>query len=591
MTSAAIITSAALVLLLVFLYKEVLRPAVTFILVIALLMVCRVISPEEALAGFANEQLWIIVLLLLLSNTLSKTTLINDLFSTTFKGVSSARGFIGRMVLSVGLPSALLNNTPLVAMTMPFIDSWSKRRNIPSSQVLMPLSYISILGGCVTLLGTSTNLIVNGLAVEYGEESLGVFDFAAVGSVMLLLGSIYVLFTFRKLLPANAPIMEQAESREYFVEAMVRKGSKLIGQDIQSAGLRQLDGVFLAEVNRGDQQFRPVEPTLVLEEGDGLIFVGDTERVLDITSPELGLSLPKHTEMPLGDMKEVVEVVLAPQSSMRGIAVKDSDFRGRFNAAILAIHRNGQRVEGKIGDIVLEAGDAMLVIAGGDFLGTLKRTRDFYLVSKVKGLHDISRSASWLLFIGLISAIVLSVADLVPLFTSLVVLTMGTVISGMQPPAELRSKVDVDLILIIAMGLALGKAMINSGVADASANALIGALTTGGVGHTNNLLLIGGFFLITNLLAAFMTSKAAVAITLPIALSTAHGLGLPVTPFILVVAFGGAANFITPIGYQTNLMVYGPGGYSFADYLRFGLPLTLLYLVVCTLVLGWQFGL
>lgn len=576
----AIIVCSVIVFLVIFLYTELLRPTVSFIIAAGALLVFGVINPKEALLGFANEQLWVIILLLMLSGTLSKTKIVDGFFNQIFKGTKTVKGFILRMMVGIGIPSAFLNNTPLVAMMMPYVYRWSKEKNVSASKLLIPLSYASILGGCITLIGTSTNMITNGLAIEYGESSLGIFDFAYVGLPMLFLGGIYVLLMSGRILPDKPSNMDQTESREYFVETLVKKNSPLIGKNIGSAGLRNLEGLFLVEVLRANKRFKPVSPKLVLEEEDVLIFVGDTERILDIADPKMGLSLPKAANLQLGDMREVVEIVLAPQSSLRGRTVRDSDFRSSFNAAILAIHRNGERIPGKIGDIELAAGDAMLVLSGSDFLSRLKKSRDFYLVSKVRELRDIPLALSYTLIVGLLAAIGLAVFGLVPLFTSLFVLVISTIVFKIQRASELRTSVDFELIIMIAMGLALGKGMINSGVADTLAQTVSSLLSpTGGLG------LMAGFFVITNLLSAFMTSKAGVAIVLPVALSTAHSLGLPIEPFILVVAFGGAANFITPIGYQTNLMVYGPGGYAFKDYMRFGLPLTILYLVICTLIL------
>jgi di/tricarboxylate transporter len=583
---SAIIVLSVIVLMILFLYKETLRPSLIFLAAVMALLLAGVISPSEALHGFGNEQLALIVMLLILSNTLGETRLIQSIFQKIFSLRDSPKVFMIKMLASVGLSSAFLNNTPLVAIMMPYVNAWTKAKNEPISHYLIPLSFASILGGCVTLIGTSTNLIANGLAIEYGEEGLQIFDFAYAALPMLVIGSLYILWFSKKLLPAHSDKKEERVEREYFVEIIVEENSPLAGQTLEQAGLRNMKGLFLIEIIKRRATIRPASPDAKVRVGDKLIFAGDTKSIAELNLPALGLSLPSFSKLPENDKESVIEVVVSPNSILIGQPIKDSDFRSLYNGAIMAVHRNGERLSGKIGDLELQAGDMLLVLAGRDFLNRLRRSTDFYLVSQVQDIPTEDQGGAWALTIGLLIAITLAILDVVPLFTSTAFLVVASILMGMQKLGEMRKKIDFDLIIIIAMGLALGKSMINSGLAGSLAASFSEVMDPFG-----SWGLLFGFFLLTNLLTAFMTSKAAIAILLPIAISIAHTKGLPVPAFILIVAYGGAASFSTPIGYQTNLMVYGPGGYTFSDYFRIGFPLTLIYGLVATTVLIWLYGL
>ena len=323
----AIIVLLVILMMIIFLYKEVLRPTITFIVAVMILLIAKVISPSEALHGFANEQLAVIIMLLILSNTLGKTGLIRNLFTRIFSPQDSPRRFMVKMLSSVGLSSALLNNTPLVAIMMPYVYSWTKEKKEPISKYLIPLSYASILGGCVTLIGTSTNLIANGLAMEYGEPSLSIFDFAYAGFPMLILGSAYILLFSGRMLPAHSPEMESGVGREYFVETIVKEGSPMAGMTVEEAGLRNLKGLFLVEIIKKRAVIRPAPPDVKVQVGDRLIFAGDTKSITELTRPNFGLSLPNPSQLPDGDKDSVVELVVSQNSSLLGQRVQDTDFR------------------------------------------------------------------------------------------------------------------------------------------------------------------------------------------------------------------------------------------------------------------------
>lgn len=587
-TIDAIVVGAVILFLIVSLYWGFVKPVLAFLIAIVVLVISGLITPKEAVSGFANEQLAVIILLLAISGMIHRVGALDLLFKSWFDRKNSPRAFLAKMIATVGASSAFLNNTPLVAMFVPYVYSWSKDKGYPASKLLIPLSYASILGGCITLIGTSTNLIVNGLAVDAGEPPIRMFDFLPVGSVMLVLGSLYLYFFSSRLLPSNQLAMDELteSSREYFVETQVREGSPLIGKDLENAGLRDLAGLFLVEINRKGVIISPVRRNEVLEEGDELFFVGDPHKVSELSDPSLGLSLPKNCEMPIDSSSNIVEVVISQNSDLVGKIIRETNFRAKFDGAILAVHRNGEQLKGHIGEIEMKAGDALLILAGNDLQARMKHAPAFYQISTVREIRKVAGWKKVLLAGGFALAIGCAAFDLVPLFTSLLALTVLLLLVGVTTGQAIRRGLDMELIMVIALGLALGKAIENSGVSNLIADMVLPMSAV--IGAAGILAVI---FIVTNLLSAFMTSKAAVAIILPVSLSVAYALGHAIAPFVLIVAFGGAANFITPIGYQTNLMVYGPGRYSFSDFFKIGLPLTLVYLVVSTLILSYTYEL
>lgn len=583
LTSSIIILLATIIFLLCSLYLEWFKPTVTFFIAILIFIFGGVLTPNEALKGFANEQLAVIVLLLIISDIFKKSSVVNVLFHRLFGRSKSLSSFKLGMMTVVASFSAFFNNTPLVAMMMPYTNNWAIKNKVAPSKLLIPLSYAAILGGCVTLVGTSTNLIVNGLAIDAGFEPLSIFDFTAVGLPMLVIGLMYLLFFGNKLLPDTLTKKVDGErgSREFFVEAQIKSNSKLISGTVESAGFRALKGLYLVEVVRNESSFSPVAPDFILQEDDALIFAGETDALEGIKEGSLGLTLPKIVDRLLGEKSSTNEVVVSFNSSLIGKKVKETDFRARFDAAIVAIHRNGERLSGKIGDMELKAGDVLLVFSGSNFISRAKNNRAFYILSHTEEAEDINVKKVSVVFIALVVSVVVSAVSSISLLLCLACVLLLGILLKIMPLNEIRKGLDFDLIILIAFGLAFGKAMINSGASIYLADGFL--LLQNYLNPTLFLMLI---FLITNVLAAYITNKAAVAILFPISVSIALQLGLNPIPFILIVSFGAAANFITPIGYQTNLMVYGSGGYNFKDFMRIGWPLTLIYMVVSAVILG-----
>ena len=583
LTTPVILLLATIVFLLSALYLEWFKPTVSFFIAILVFIFGGILTPSEALNGFANEQLAVIVLLLIISDIFKKSSVVNVLFHRLFARSENVSSFKLGMMTVVASFSAFFNNTPLVAMMMPYTNNWAIKNKVAPSKLLIPLSYAAILGGCVTLVGTSTNLIVNGLAIDAGFKSLSIFDFTTVGLPMMVIGIIYLLLFGNKLLPDTRSTKEDGNkgSREFFVETQIKANSKLINQTVESSGFRALKGLYLVEVVRNDLSFSPVAPDFILRQDDALFFAGETKALEEIKEGSLGLTLPKIVDRLLGEKSSTNEVVVSFNSFLIGQKVKETDFRARFDAAIVAIHRNGERLSGKIGDMELKAGDVLLVFSGSNFISRAKNNRSFYILSHTEEPENINVKKVSLVFSALVFSVILSASTSVSLLLCLACVLLLGILLKIMPLNEIRKGLDFDLIILIAFGLAFGKAMMNSGASIYLADGFL--LLQNYLSPTLFLMLI---FLITNVLAAYITNKAAVAILFPISVSIAIQLGLNPIPFILIVSFGAAANFITPIGYQTNLMVYGSGGYNFKDFMKIGWPLTLIYMVVSSVILG-----
>ena len=582
-----ILVFIVLVFILISLYREILGPAFTFLVGVIVLGIFGVLTPAEILKGFGNEQIAVVIMLLLIGDVIRRTAVVEVIFDRLFKSARSYRGFMSRMTLLIAGFSAFLNNTPLVAVMIPYVHSWCKRNNISPSKFLIPLSYAAILGGSATLIGTSTNLIVNGLIVDQtiipDLEPLKIFDFAVVGVPMIVVGSLYLLFFGERLLPTKPDTLTQLSlgRREYMVEAKVLHKSPLIGKTIEEAGLRNQPGFHIVEIWRRGYKISVFGADFLLDRGDILILAGETEAIADMVKSRSGLNIPEVGMMSKKSRTEIVEVVVSQNSTIVNKTVRETGFRSKYDAAIVSVHRNGELIKGKVGEVILKAGDVLLLFTGENFVARTVATKDFYFISKVREMVKLEWYKSAILLGGLILAILLAALNLFPLFISLLLLLVASLAMRITHPRELPGAIDYNLALIIVLSLALGTAMVKTGTADLVADGVIRLFQPLGV-----IGILTGIYLITTILAAYITSKAAAAIIFPIALTTAINLSMDPMPFILITAYASAANFMTPVGFQTNLMVYGPGGYSFNDFFRVGAPLTFLYMVVCITILS-----
>ncbi|NPD46758.1 SLC13 family permease [Lentimicrobium sp. S6] len=573
------------------LYFNWLGASFTFVLGVLTLGFAGILSPKEILSGFANEQIIIIIVLLLIGDIIRSKGILNNFFEKfVFRGARTYHRFLGRMMFMVAGSSAFLNNTPLVAVMMPYVNKWSGKNDMASSKFLIPLSFAAILGGTITLIGTSTNLIVNGMLQDQkiipNFHSLDIFDFAWVGIPMSILGLTYLMIFSKKLLPSNKDISKNLESnlREYLVEVKITSKSDLIGKTVSKAGLRNLKSLYLVEVEREGYVYSATSPNFLLRQDDILSFAGDTAALAEIIDPSNGMQIEHAAEHQAEKKTGLLEVVVAANSVLVNKTVKQSNFRSKYDASVIAVHRNGEKLKGKIGNIIIKAGDVLLMLTGEDFESRSFRDREFYRISKLRTYEKPKVLDTIVLIGGLIAAIMLSAFKIIPLFIGVLGLLAIVLILGIANPKEIEKGIDFNLGLTISMALALGTAMTNTGVAADISHGIINLLAPLGI-----LGLLAGVYIATSILAAYITNVASVAILFPIVLSIAAEESLNPLPFVLLIAYAAAANFMTPIGYQTNMMVYGPGSYKFTDYLKIGLPLTVLYGVGAVLILWWRF--
>jgi len=585
----AVLVLVVLLLLLITLYFEFIGTGFTFIIAVAILAAFRVLTPGEILAGFANEQIAIIIMLLLLGDVFQRTSILDIFFDRVFNSSKTHRSFIVRLVFIVAPLSAFVNNTPLVALVMPYIHTWSAKNKVNVSKLLMPLSFATIIGGCATLIGTSTNLVVNGLVIEQniipGLKPLQIFDFASVGIPMILIGGLYLIFIGDRLMPDRKQIKENAtNSRDYIFELQLKKGSEVIGQTRKEAPFLKNDGFLLVEVFRDGFLHQQIGGDFVFEENDVLIFVGSKESIADLVTADKHRIMPQVGMFAKRPKSEIIEIVISHKSTMIGKQLKYENFRGKYDATVLAVHRNGENLTGQIAKINIRAGDTLLILAGSQFKEMSNSTRDFYVISSLREINRLGTLRTAVLIVGTPLIVILNVLGISKLFTGVLILLIIIQLLKIVKPKDMIQSVDYELAFVIALSLALGTAMIKTGLASSIAHGMMHVFRPFG-----KYGMLAGIYIITSLMASFITNKAAVAIIFPISLTIAVQLGVNPLPFILVVSFAAAANFMTPIGYQTNLMVYGPGGYKFKDFMKVGTPLTLIYMVVTILVLSLQY--
>ena len=471
---------------------------------------------------------------------------------------------------------------------IPYVKDWAQRTGNPASKFLIPLSFATILGGMITVIGTSTNLVLNGLVAEYHLPLLEFKDFFFLGVSVTVVGGLYLFFIGYKLLPANPNELEALREnlKEYIVETEISPSSKLIGKNVKDAGLRNLQDVFLVEVIRDDRVISPVAPEEILEPGDALFFSGNKESIYKLIREDNGLTIPKETEPESDDQFNFVEAVIPANSGLVGMRIKDSDFRKKFDSSIIAIHRNGKRVPGKVGEMQISAGDFLLLLSNDRRDQGRYDDSDLFFLSVPKKIKETKSKGKSILGVACFALLICGVVGLFPLFDICLIILAALVFFGVLNLTDIRRELDLSLLMILVCSLAIGVALEKSGTAEIMAKALIGTGKNFG-----SVAVLTSLFLVTIILTALITNAAAVAIVFPIAMSIAEQMHLSYTPFFVAIAFAASGDFMTPIGYQTNLMVYGPGGYTFKDFMRVGGPLTVIYTLICIAFISYYYNL
>lgn len=573
-----------LAVVLVLLFKEVVKASIAFFLGVIVLVSTGIVKPTDFLNDLANPQIATIILLIIVTSALRKNYRTEQYLDKLFAGAKSPQGFMLRMSVFVSGISAFVNNTPLVAVMMPYVYSWCKTHGAHPSKLMIPLSYAAILGGMMTVIGTSTNLVLNGFLAKNNLPVLGSSDFFVVGFSITVLGTLYMYFFGYNLLPEYKEVFNEAKAKapEYLMEVKVAS-PKLEGMTIKEAGLTNLKGIYLIELHRDMDIISPVKPEEILQLNDSLLFMGKPEKIMDLVNLGMGFAMPTQS-----NKTEIIEAVIPTGSSLIGKTPKECDFNHHFHAELVALHRKGEKIiNKKLQFVHLEQGDMLLLSVNEEFVEDMDQGYDLYILSKIEHETSPKISLKAKIFLAIFSVLFVSIAffDL-PMLTGVLIMVFLLLLLDLFTYKDITEKVDLDLLLMLACALTLGNAMVTTGAAKQIADGVLSVFSVFG----NQGLLIGIYFL-TLVLTAFLTNAAAVSIAFPIAYSLSQQLGIEGTPFFMAIVFAASGDFMTPIGYQTNLMVYNAGGYKPKDFLRVGFPMTIIYTIVSIAIILFKYKL
>ena len=544
----------------------------------AALFVSGILTEQDALEGFSNPGMITVAVLYIVVTGLSQTGGLGWISQRVLGLPQGHNAALLRLMAPVMGMSAFLNNTPVVAMFIPVVSDWSRKLRISPSKLMIPLSYAAIFGGICTLIGTSTNLVVNGLLVSNTDfPGLKLFDLTVVGLPCAITGMIYLYTTHHWLLPNRKPVISDDDDvRQYTVEMMVPIDSPLSGKSIEQAGLRNLPGLYVVEIIRDRLIIPAVSPKEILQDGDLVIFSGMIDSIVDLhrlrglqpaTDEVYKLATPRSERC-------LIEAVVSNTCPMVGKTIREGKFRTQYNAVVLAVARNGERLPGKIGSIRLRPGDTLLLEANPNFLSQQRISNDFYLVNGIPDSEPLRHEKAPLAIIILSVMVLLAALGWMSMLKAAVLASVFMIVTGCCSSIRAFRNIEWSVLLVIGAALSIGKALESTGAAGAIATSLIQ------FSGDNPWLALAIIYAVTNLLTEVITNNAAAALVFPIALALSRSLDVSFIPFAIAIMIGASASFSTPIGYQTNLMVYGPGGYRFSDFMKVGIPLNVLFALI-----------
>lgn len=561
------------------------------ILILACLVLAGLIRPEQAVAGFGNPATITVACMLALSHGIQRTGGLNFAARKIVDLAGrSERKVLLAIIVSVGVLSAFINNTAAVALFLPLTIAVARQQDLDVSKLLMPMSFAAIFAGTCTLIGTSTNLLVHSVVLRHMDWDIGMFEFTAMGSILFLVGVLYLMFPGRRLLPsrrAAGSLTDQYRLRPFVTDLMVGQGSELIGMTVPESKLGEEFNVEVVEIIRGNTRLLTTSDVARIREGDNLLVSADPQTLIRLQR-EKGLTLKalkKHEATELEDSGiALVEAWISPNSSLVESTLKEIDFRRTFKATALAIRSHGRTIREKIGNFRLEYGDSLLILIDRDKLEPLRRSPDFLVFEEVAPFVNRDK-VYWAL--GIFAALVATAAlNVLSILDAAILAVAAMVLTGCLRLHELYSSISWQTIVMLGCLIPLGAAMENTGLAETVAKELVSVLQ--GLGPR---AVLSGLYLLTSLLTAIMSNNATAVVMIPICLSIATQLGVSPKPFVFAVMFAASASFMTPVGYQTNIFIFGPGGYRFSDFLRVGTPLNLIFWLLATLLLPlfWPF--
>ncbi|MFZ9149537.1 SLC13 family permease [Vulcanococcus sp.] len=570
-----------------------LAPEVTGLLAAALLMVTGVLKPAEAMQGFGSPALITLMGLFAISAGLFRSGGLDRLRALIGSdAVRSPKRMIAVMVAAVGPVSAFVPNTPIVASLLPVVEGWCKRRGVSPSKVLLPLSFATVLGGTMTLLGSSVNLLASEVSGKLGYGSFGLFSFTAIGLGVWLVGGLLMVVLSDRFLPDRGrdddDLIADLSSSGYLTEVKIPQGSELIGQSLHASRLQRRFDVDVLELHRGSERFLPplADRTLMLD--DRLLLRCSREDLLRLQQDHTIVLAPTPDaplQPDLQNSQQMVEVLLPSGSTLAGDCLRDLRFRQRYNVTVLALRRGNAVLRERLGRVQLRDGDVLLLQGPKDAIRGLQATNDLVVLEQLeKDLPTVSRKRVALLIAALV--VLLPSLEIIPLVAAVLLGTVAMVATGCLRAGELQRVIRLDVILLLGSLASFSVALEKTGLAAALAKTLLLGLQSWPIYAA--LVVV---FLFTTLLTEVMSNAATVAMLIPIAGQLAQGLGQPPMAFIYCVLFGASQSFLSPVGYQTNLMVYGPGRYRFLDVSRYGFPLTLAMTVLVPFLICRWFGL
>ncbi len=592
MTFEIAVVSVVLLLAIVLFVTEKLRVDVVALLVMSVLLVSGIITPSQGLSGFSNSATVTVAAMFILSAGLFRTGAVN--FLGTFVNRIFKRGFwigIILVMIIVGFMSAFINNTPVIAIFLPLLLAAAKETGFSPSKMLMPVSFASMLGGLCTLIGTSTNILISSIATDKGMAPFTMFEFAPLGIIMFAVAVVYLSLIGIRLIPdrrTKGDLSEAFAINEYITEIVILEDSISAGKKIRDAPLVRDIDLSILEIRRGDITIHQPGPETVLLGNDILIVRCDLESIRAMQVQE-GVELRPQEKW--GDASltpedfRLLEVVIDPTSSLIDLSLRESGFRERFGATVLAIRHKGRLIHTKLSNTVITAGDLLLVEIHQERLASFVRSGDFIITSETCKVEF--RTGKVAIAIAIVVGVVAAASlNFAPIVVASVIGAVLMVLLGCLTMEESYSAIDWKIIFLLAGILSLGVALDRSGAAD-----LIATNVVSSVGSFGNIAIVSVFYLITVLLTSVMSNNATGALLAPIGIATAVSLGVDPRPFLIAIVFAASASFITPIGYQTNTMIYGPGQYKFIDFIKVGTPLNIILWIIATIMIPiiWPF--
>lgn len=595
--SPIFLTITVLIVALIAFIAEWLPVDLTSLSVAVVLMLLGLVSPDEGISGFGNSATITVMAMFILSAGLTKTGILNVVRDWLIKfGGKNPSQQIFTMGMIVGPISAFINNTAVVAIFLPIVEQWSKQTKVSVSKLLIPMSFLTILGGLITLLGTSTNILASGIAVQLGYPEFSIFQFTALGIPVFLIGLTYISLAAPKILPARKPaggesLSEDYELKEYVSEMIIPPKSSLIGQTLRSSEIQRKFDLDILEIIRNDEHFPPPLADKVLAVGDILLVRGSRNNLLNIKD-EKGVEIladfkfsSDKLETENGDDEEkIAEVLILSNSRLIGSNLKDLRFRQRYNGTVLAIRRGEELIRERLGKLTLKFGDLLLIQAPKESFIGLQTTREL-LVLEEKNREGLRQEKALIALAIIIGVILISAIDILPILTTSLAGVILMVITGCLKPGEIYGSVRWDIIFLLAGLIPLGVAMDNSGTNQWLADKL---LAVGG--DLSGYWILVLFYFATSMLTEVLSNNAAVVLMIPIAVKIAESMGFEPLSLMYVVTFAASNSYLAPIGYQTNTMVYAPGGYKFFDYTRVGFPLTIALTFITPLLIMKIYG-